>query len=77
MVYFNPTPGDVSWARGTIPTPSGSISVSWRLEENGIFNVNISSTYILEVIPVLDPGIAEQAVFNVSDKVSIMAPEEE
>ncbi|MBR6372415.1 MAG: family 78 glycoside hydrolase catalytic domain [Victivallales bacterium] len=77
MVYFNPTPGDVSWARGTIPTPSGSITVSWRLEDDGIFNVNISATYILEVIPVLEPGIAEQAIFNVSDKVSIMAPEEE
>ncbi len=77
MVYFNPIPGDVTWARGVVPTPNGSITVHWKLEDDGIFNVSISATFDLEVIPVLEPGIAEQAIFNVSEKVSIMTSDEE
>lgn len=26
-----PQPGDLTWAKGTIPTPKGNVTVSWRL----------------------------------------------
>lgn len=73
MVYFNPMPGDVSWAKASIPTPHGYIFVHWKLLDDGTFNVTINSNYLLEVIPVLAPGIAKTAIFNVGDKVSILA----
>ncbi|MGW2841348.1 alpha-L-rhamnosidase-related protein [Streptomyces sp. NPDC001493] len=28
-----PTPGDLTWARGTVPTPHGDIDVSWTVEK--------------------------------------------
>ena len=75
MVYFNPMPGDVSWVKASIPTPQGTIKVYWNLDESGLFKVTINANYLLEVVPVMAPGIAKSCVFNVNDKVSIMAPE--
>ena len=75
MVYFNPLPGDVTWAKASIPTPNGSISVSWSLRPDGVFDASISATFPLEVIPLLNPEIAESALFKVSENISILAPE--
>jgi hypothetical protein len=41
---IKPIPGDVSWARGVVPTPSGPISVSWNKNaEYGIFYLSASA----------------------------------
>jgi hypothetical protein len=32
---FDPRPGDLRWARGTVVTPHGAIEVSWKREGNG------------------------------------------
>ncbi|KAI1862705.1 uncharacterized protein JN550_010042 [Neoarthrinium moseri] len=29
-----PSPGDLTWARGVVPTPNGAISVSWVIDES-------------------------------------------
>ncbi len=76
MVYFNPMPGDVSWVKASIPTPQGTIKVYWNLDDSGLFKVTINSNYVLEVVPVMAPGIAKSCVFNVNDKVSILTPEQ-
>ena len=75
MVYFNPMPGDVSWVKASIPTPQGTIKVYWNLDDSGLFKVTINANYLLDVVPVMAPGIAKSCVFNVNDKVSIMASE--
>ena len=74
-VYFNPMPGDVSWLKVSIPTPHGHIMLHWKLQDDENFTVTINSNYLLEVIPVLAPGIAKGVVFKVNDKVSILTPE--
>lgn len=33
---LRPNPGDLSWARGVVPTPRGNISVQWSLSSTGI-----------------------------------------
>ncbi len=76
MVYFNPMPGDVSWVKASIPTPQGTIKVYWNLDDSGLFKVTINANYVLEVVPVMAPGIAKSCVFNVNDKVSILTPEQ-
>ena len=74
-VYFNPMPGDVIWLKASIPTPHGHIMVHWKLKDDGKFKVTINANYVLEVIPVLAPGIANDVEFTVNDKVSIMTLE--
>ncbi|MBN1901287.1 family 78 glycoside hydrolase catalytic domain [Candidatus Sumerlaeota bacterium] len=32
---------DLNWAKGEIPTPQGSISVSWKIEKNNLFTIEI------------------------------------
>jgi hypothetical protein len=75
MIYFNPLPGDVTWAKATIPTPNGTISVNWSLRPDGVFDASLSATFPLEVIPLLNPAIAESALFKVSENVTVLAPE--
>ena len=75
MIYFNPLPGKVTWAKASVPTPNGTISVNWSLRPDGVFDASLSATFPLEVIPLLNPDIAESALFKVSDNVSILAPE--
>ncbi|MBR0458869.1 MAG: family 78 glycoside hydrolase catalytic domain [Victivallales bacterium] len=75
MVYFNPMPGHVTWAKGSIPTPHGTIQVSWKIREDNVFEVSISANYPVSVVPVLSPEVAETAVFSVSDKVTILGQE--
>lgn len=39
-----PIPGDVTWAKGTVPTPSGPIQVSWNIDQAmGQFSLSVSS----------------------------------
>ena len=75
MIYFNPLPGDVTWAKATIPTPNGTISVNWSLRPDGVFDASLSATFPLEVIPLLNPAIAESALFKVSENITVLAPE--
>lgn len=75
MVYFNPLPGIVTWVKATIPTPNGSITVNWELKQDGVFEASISANFHLEVVPILNPNIAESAIIQVSDKVAILEPD--
>ncbi|MCE9616049.1 MAG: glycoside hydrolase family 78 protein [Lentisphaerae bacterium] len=34
-VVFDPRPGNLTWAKGVVPTPRGDIQVAWRRGENG------------------------------------------
>jgi len=36
-----PNPCDLKWAKGTVPTPSGAISVDWKMDEKGTFNLYV------------------------------------
>jgi hypothetical protein len=40
-VLIAPHPGDLAWARGTVPTPHGPIEVSWQ-RRDGEFQLDIS-----------------------------------
>jgi alpha-L-rhamnosidase len=33
---IEPQPGDLTWAKGSVPTPYGSIEVRWEKEGNGL-----------------------------------------
>ncbi|MFA6723071.1 MAG: family 78 glycoside hydrolase catalytic domain [Lentisphaeria bacterium] len=76
-VVFNPCPKACAWVKAKIPTPKGSIRVEWRMSMDQVFVANISATYPLEIIPVLDPEVAENAEFQVSEEISILAPDDE
>lgn len=76
-VFFSPTPQACAWVKAQIPTPLGRLKVEWKKNMQQEFEVNISANYPVEIIPVLDPDIAEIAVFQVSDEVSILGEEVE
>lgn len=41
-----PVPGDLAWARGAVPTPSGAISVQWQMAgggRNGLFWMQVTA----------------------------------
>ncbi|ESZ97498.1 glycoside hydrolase family 78 protein [Sclerotinia borealis F-4128] len=38
-----PYPGDLSWAKGQVPTPHGPISVNWSINSNGWFVLSVSA----------------------------------
>ena len=76
MVFFNPMPLAVPWVKAGIPTPHGHINVEWQMRADGVFEAAISATYPLEVIPILNPKIAETAILSVSEKVAILAQDE-
>ena len=71
----NPLPQTVTWAKASIPTPNGTISVNWSLRPDGVFDASISATFPLEVIPLLNPEIAESALFKVSENITVLATE--
>ncbi|MCK5801721.1 MAG: hypothetical protein KAI66_02765 [Lentisphaeria bacterium] len=72
-VYFNPLLGAVSWVKANVPTPYGAISVEWAINEDSVFEASISADFPLEVIPMLESAVAEDAILHVSDNVSILA----
>jgi len=71
-VVFNPLLGIVDSARMRLPTPHGRICVEWNMTANGEFEASIESNYPLNVVPQLDPAVAESAVIRVNDEVSIL-----
>ena len=76
-VVFNPCPKACAWVKAKIPTPKGSIRVEWRKNVEQVFVANISATYPLEIIPILDPEVAEKAEFQVSDNITILTPDDD
>ena len=38
-----PHPGSLSWARGTVPTPKGSLALSWRRSSEGSFQMSLEA----------------------------------
>ncbi|PQE32565.1 alpha-L-rhamnosidase A protein [Rutstroemia sp. NJR-2017a WRK4] len=40
---IKPMPGDVSWARGVVPTPKGDITVAWSISSAGSFALSIET----------------------------------
>ncbi|MHC4713335.1 MAG: alpha-L-rhamnosidase-related protein [Planctomycetota bacterium] len=42
-VLFDPRPGNLSWAKGVVPTPQGDIHVEWRREANGRINGTVKA----------------------------------
>ncbi|KAI9739455.1 MAG: hypothetical protein M1818_005143 [Claussenomyces sp. TS43310] len=58
-----PMPGDVSWAKGQVPTPLGSISVDWSLE---------GSAFTLDVVaPPSSQGVVAVPVSNSSQVILV------
>lgn len=66
----------VTWVKAQIPTTYGRISVEWKKREDGVLEVNISSTYPLEIMPQILSSEAETSEFNLSPEVSLVAEEE-
>jgi len=76
-VVFNPLiTTDVTWAKAQIPTNYGRISVEWKRKDDGTLEVNISSNYPLEVVPMLSVADAEAAEFNINDNVTVLESEQ-
>lgn len=40
VVAIRPQPGDLTWAKGQVPTPHGNVEVAWRLQ-NGTFSLDV------------------------------------
>ncbi|OVE82600.1 hypothetical protein BVY04_00485, partial [bacterium M21] len=72
QIYFDPHLTAVEWAKASIPTPHGHIKFEWRFTDAGELEINIDSSYPLEVAPQLDPTFAAIAVMKVGDNVSIL-----
>ncbi len=75
-VYFNPLPGKTTWVKAQIPTPTGPLSVEWKLLEDGSFEAAIGAQSHISVIPIMPPELAEKTTLNVNDKVTILQEEE-
>jgi len=61
-----PHPCDLKWAKGIVPTPFGSISVDWKVNEKGIFSMYVrvpENTFAEISVPSTDPQ-----KFNVNGK---------
>lgn len=71
--YFSPILDVVASVKARIPTPYGHINVEWHRKDGSSFEAVIDANFPLDVIPVLDPGIAEIATIHVSDDVTILA----
>ena len=72
-VFFNPILSAASWVRAKIPTPHGSITAEWQVQDSGELVFVIDADYPLEVIPLLSPDVSESAIIHVSDQVTILA----
>jgi len=72
-IYFNPLPEIVNKLSARVPTPKGSISVKWELKKDGDFEVEMSATFPLEVVLILSPNIAENAILHVGEEITILA----
>jgi hypothetical protein len=73
-VVFNPCPQACSWVKATVPTPYGRINIEWKVKSGNTLEANISANYPLEVIPILDPAMAESAEFKISEEITILTP---
>ncbi|MEN6372580.1 MAG: family 78 glycoside hydrolase catalytic domain [Armatimonadota bacterium] len=46
---IEPHPGDLTWCRGTVPTPLGDVEVQWQNEAGKPFEININAPKELEL----------------------------
>lgn len=76
-VVFEPllTAG-IDWVKTKIPTVHGHIMVEWRINKEKQLEAAIDASYPVDLIPVLDPEVAESATFHVSDEIHILANEQ-
>ena len=77
VAYFNPLAGRVGSVRALVPTPSGHVSVSWEMRDDGAFEAEIAASYPLEIIPVLPSGLAARATIHVNDNVNVLQEAED
>ncbi|MEA2012802.1 MAG: alpha-L-rhamnosidase C-terminal domain-containing protein [Verrucomicrobiota bacterium] len=70
-VYFNPSFDSVEQVKAHIPTPHGRINVEWEAYEGKPPEIVLDANYPLDVIPLLDPDVAAEAIFHVSDDITI------
>ncbi len=60
---IKPVPGDVTWAKGQVPTPTGNVSVSWNNDPtSGLFSLNAT-------VPTGTEGLVSVPVTNSSVEV--------
>jgi hypothetical protein len=71
-VYFSPELTAAEWVRAKMRTPHGSFKIEWSYLDTGELQIVIDTDYPLEVVPQLDPNVAENAILHVSDDVSII-----
>lgn len=71
--FFNPIMVGIDWCRATVPTPLGPVSVSWERKVNHTIAIAISASHPIEIIPILSTDDAQNAIFSVSDNVTILA----
>ncbi|MFA4943693.1 MAG: family 78 glycoside hydrolase catalytic domain [Lentisphaeria bacterium] len=70
-IFFNPLLTAVPAAKAQLSIPGGRLDVEWRKSPEGELEVRLACTSAIEVIPLLDAGIA--ATFTVNDSVTILA----
>ncbi len=75
-VIFAPQflPG-MKWLKTIVPTPLGTLAVEWHFTEDDALDISISSSYGVEVDPVIDEAYADRVTFNVSSSVIVRLPE--
>lgn len=71
-VYFNPVLTAAEWVRARIHTPAGNYKIEWSYLDSGELQIVIDSEFPLEIVPVLNKAVAENAVVHVSDDVTIL-----
>ena len=75
-VVFAPQflPG-MKWLKAVLPTPLGTLAVEWHFTEEDTLDISITSSYGVEVEPIIDEAYADRVTLNVSSSVIIRTPD--
>lgn len=49
-VRFDPRPGDITWARGVVPSPLGDVRVEWKRRSNGAIDGNVETPVKMKLL---------------------------
>ena len=57
-VRVEPKPAGLRWARGTVPTPQGTVAIAWEHEADGGFTLRLD----------LPPGTEAEVIWPTADR---------
>ena len=71
VVFAPHFPPGMKWLKTVVPTPLGTLAVEWHFTEDEKLDISISSSYGVEIDPVIDEAYADRVTLNVSSSVII------